>query len=110
TGFELQVAPRLRVEIDPISRIPLPAGRSQHFIVRIANGQAPTRFISRKAGACGGVVTLDLPPGMTSEPAEQKFVLPENSEATLPFLLNHPEWSPAPVKVRPRVRFDGEKD
>lgn len=110
TGFELPVAPRLRVEMDPISRLPLPAGRSQHFIVRIANGQAPTKFISRKAGACGGVVTLDLPPGMTSEPSEQKFALPENGDATLTFLVTNREWSPAPVKVRPLVRFDGEKD
>lgn len=109
-GFELVVAPRLRVEMDPMSRLPLPVGRSQHFVVRIANGRAPTKFISQKAGACRGAVKLDLPPGMTAEPPEQRFDLPEDGAATLTFLVTNREWSKEPANVRPQVRFDGETD
>ncbi len=109
-GFEIMVAPRLRVEMDPMSRLPLPVGRSQHFVVRIANGKAPTKFISAKAGACKGVVTLPLPPGMTCEPPEQKFDLPEDGNATLVFKVTNHQWAREPVKVRPQVRFDGETD
>jgi hypothetical protein len=108
-GFEIPIAPRLRVEMDPMSRLPLPPGRSQHFIVRIANGRAKDKFISHKAGPCRGAVSLELPAGMTSDPPERAFELPENGEASLTFLVTNREWGKEPVKVRPRVRFEGEK-
>jgi hypothetical protein len=110
SGFEIMIAPRVRVEMDPMSRLPLPAGRSQHFVVRIANGKAPTKFISRKAGPCKGAVTLALAPGMSCEPSEQRFDLPEDGSATLVFKVTNHDWAREPVKVRPQVRFDGEKD
>ncbi len=107
-GFEIPVAPRLRVEMDPMSRLPLPAGRSQHFVVRIANGRSKEKFISHKAGPCRGAVSLELPAGMASDPPERAFALPENGEATLAFLVTNREWGKEPVTVRPRVRFEGE--
>ncbi len=109
-GFEIKVAPRLRVEMDPMSRLPLPVGRSQHFVVRIANGRAPDKFISHRAGPGRGAVSLELPPGMTSDPPEHAFALSENGEAAFTFLVTNREWNPEPAKVRPRVRFEGEPE
>jgi hypothetical protein len=116
SGFEIKVAPRLRVEMDPMSRLPLPAGRSQHFVVRLANGRAgkpggpEDKFLSHKAGPCRGVATLDLPAGMTADPPERRFEMAENGAVTLAFLVTNREWGREPAKIRPLVRFEGENE
>jgi hypothetical protein len=47
---------------------------------------------------------------MSVDPPEQAFALPENGEATLVFLVTNREWAREPAKVRPRVRFEGERE
>ena len=115
SGFEVVVAPRLRVEIDPMQRIPLAKGRTQHFFVHIDNrkttmGGPPNTLISHKAGPCKGTVSFDLPEGMTAIPAEQPFVLGENEAKTLIFQVRNDAWGDEIVYARPMVKFEGEKD
>ncbi len=113
-GFEVVVAPRLRVEVDPMQRIPMPPGRYQHFFVRIDNkkskspGGPPNTFISHKAGPCKGTVGFDLPKGMRAEPAQQPFDLAANQEKTLVFKIFNEAWDEEPGMVRPAIRFAGE--
>jgi len=115
-GFELVVAPRLRVEVDPMQRIPMPQGRSQHFLIHIDNkastrpGGPPNTFISHKAGPCKGTVSLDLPAHMTATPSEQPFELAENQRKTLVFKVRNDGWSEEPGRVRPVIRFAGKAE
>jgi len=115
-GFEAVVAPRLRVEVDPMQRIPMLKGRTQHFLVHIDNlkssrpGGPPDTLISHKAGPCKGSVALDLPPGMTAIPAEQPFALGERESKTLVFKVQNDAWGEDLVMVKPVIRFAGEAE
>jgi len=116
-GFELVVAPRLRVEMDPMQSIPLPKGRPQYFFIHIANGKSsrpggpPDKFISHKAGPCKGTIGWDLPPGLKPEPAEQAFELAENDAKTLIFRMDNGQYSSLKDEmVKPLIRLEGEKE
>ncbi len=115
-GFELAVAPRLRVEVDPMQSIPLPKGRSQYFFVHLANGKTgrsglADKFISHKAGPCKGTIAWDLPSGMKAVPAEQPFELAEDDAKTLVFRIDNEQYSStAGEMVKPVVRIDGENE
>ena len=115
-GFEIVVAPRLRVAVDPMQRIPMIPGRHQHFLVHVDNkrstrpGGPPDTLISHKAGPCKGTVALELPKGMAASPAEQPFELGEHDERTLVFKVRNESWSDAEEMVRPVIRFAGEKE
>jgi len=119
-GFELVVAPRLRVEMDPMQSVPLRKGRSQHFFVHVANGKsgrpggAPDKFISHKAGACKGTIGWELPQGMKAVPPEQPFDLAENDAKTLIFRMDNEEYSGQKDEmVKPLIRLfakNGEKE
>jgi hypothetical protein len=115
-GFELAVAPRLRIEMDPMQSIPLPKGRSQYFFVHLANGKTgrsglPDKFISHKAGPCKGTLGWDLPSGMRAVPAEQPFELAGDDAKTLVFRIDNGQYSSATKEmVKPLVRFEGEKE
>ncbi|KKL12814.1 hypothetical protein LCGC14_2532000, partial [marine sediment metagenome] len=113
-SFEAVVAPRLRVEMDPMQQIPMVPGRTQHFFVHIDNmkssspGGPANTFISHRAGPCSGTISLDLPNTMTAEPAEQAFELAENGSKTLIFKVTNTAWADEPTMVRPLIRFKGE--
>jgi hypothetical protein len=116
-GFELPVAPRLRVEMDPMQSVPLPKGRSQYFLVHLANGRGgkgggpPDKFISHKAGACKGTVAWDLPAGMKAEPPTQPFELADSDARTLIFRIDNEQFhAQAGELVRPVVRIEGENE
>jgi hypothetical protein len=112
-GFQVTVAPMLRVSVCPYQQIPLPKGRWQHVIVRLDNRKAAggrPLFISRKAGPCKGEVGFDLPAGMTMTPSSLRFELKENGEAQLVFKLRNDVWSPDPVRVPPVIRLDGMRE
>ena len=114
-GFELVVAPRLAVEVDPMQSIPMKAGRPQHFLVHIANVRGENRFISHKAGPCKGFVAWDLPPGMKAIPEKQAFELGADQRKTLVFKLESSQYrklEPAQERemARPVVQFEGESE
>ncbi len=116
-GFEIVVAPRVRVEMDPPERIPLAPGQSQHFEVLLANGRSSQpggpldKFISQKAGPCKGVVSLELPDGMEATPAELPFDLATaDSRCSLVFKVLNKKWDKEKGVVRPILRLDGEKE
>ncbi|HUT35187.1 MAG TPA: LamG-like jellyroll fold domain-containing protein [Planctomycetota bacterium] len=114
-GFEVVVAPRLRVAVDPMQRVPMVPGRHQHFLVHVDNkrstrsGGPPDTLISHKAGPCKGTVGLELPKGMTASPAEQPFELGEHEERTLVFKVQNESWGDVEEMVRPVIRFAGEE-
>jgi len=116
-GFELAVAPRLRVEMDPMQSIPLPKGRSQHFFIHLANGKSSRpggpqdKFISHKAGPCKGTVSWDLPAGLKAVPPEQPFELGEDEAKTLIFRMDNEQYSSQKDEmVKPVIRLEGEKE
>lgn len=116
-GFELIAAPRLRVEVDPMQRIPLAKGREQHFFVHINNRRSnrpdgpPDTFISHRAGPCKGVVGFDLPTGMHAVPKEQPFQLGTHESKTLIFKIVNTQYSSEKNEmIKPLIRFDGEKE
>ena len=113
-GFEIAVAPLLRVNVDPYQQIPLPKGRRQHLLVSIDNrATAPggrPMFVCHRAGPCRGEVTFDLPGGMEITPAKQPFELKANEGVRLVFKLKNTAWSPAAVRVRPVIRLAGRKE
>lgn len=113
-GFEVIVAPRLRVEMDPMQRIPLPKGREQHLFVHIDNkvskslGGPPNTLISHKAGPCKGTVGWDLPDGMKAIPEALPFELAANSSQTLIFKVRNDVWSEDLAFAKPVIKFAGE--
>ncbi|HET6428773.1 MAG TPA: LamG-like jellyroll fold domain-containing protein [Phycisphaerae bacterium] len=106
-GFEITVAPMMRVDMAPNMRMPLPAGENQYFWVRLSNVTGPDKFIHYKAGPCRGVLTFDLPEGMTAEPAEQPFDFGADQTKSFLFKVTNTLWDPAEVKVRPVIRLEG---
>jgi len=115
-GFELAVAPRLRVEMDPMQRIPLAKGRQQHVFVHIDNkkstrpGGPPDTLISHKAGPCKGTVAFDLPDGMKAVPPELPFQLGPDDSKTLIFKVHNDAWADAPAMIKPVIKFEGEAE
>ncbi len=113
-GFEAVVAPRLRVEANPMQRIPLRPGRWQYFYVHVDNKRSTTpggpanTFISHKAGPCKGTISLGVPKGMTCEPAAQPFELAADARATAVFKVTNTAWDEQVAMVKPTIRFDGE--
>ncbi|KKL62580.1 hypothetical protein LCGC14_2183780, partial [marine sediment metagenome] len=116
-GFELVVAPRLRVSMDPMQSVPLPKGREQYFFVHIDNFRSgkpdgpPNTFISHKAGACKGTIGFDLPPGMKAVPPTQPFELADREAKTLVFKIENSRYSAATGEmVKPVIRFEGQSE
>jgi len=116
-GFEIVVAPRLRVYQDPYWQIPMQKGHTQVFVVHLSNerisprpvlGKGMPTFLSHRAGPCRGVVRMDLPEGMEARPKERPFQLVANAETTLVFTITNNRWGAEQVQVRPVVRFEGE--
>ncbi|KKL96164.1 hypothetical protein LCGC14_1847230, partial [marine sediment metagenome] len=114
-GFEIVVAPRIRLEMFPSQRFPMTKGRTQPILIYLANGRSsspggpPDKFISSRAGPCKGVVGFDLPEGIVADPPEQAFDLPENGAVRLVFNVTNNKWGKDVVTIRPVVKFDGEK-
>jgi hypothetical protein len=119
-SWEIVVAPRLRVEMDPRS-VPIPKGRSQPVFIHLANGRVDRdpawgdvhfeKLIDHRTGACKGTVRFELPEGMEAVPSRRPFELPENGHATLRFEIRNTTWGDdKPVYVRPAVRFAGEAE
>ena len=112
-GYEIVVAPRLRVKVDPTQCIPMLKDREQHFLVHIANAKAhwdgdpPFKLIHHKTKTCKGVASFDLPPGMEVTPLEQPFELAEDGQTTLVFKLKNNVWGKELVWVRPKIRMEG---
>lgn len=115
-GFEIVVAPMLRVEMFPQNQISFPRGRDQWVIVQVANGRSSqkggpvNKFISHKAGPCKGHVVLDLPKGMTCEPAKISFDLKEDDSATVHFKVTNNAWGKERVFIKPQILLDGAKE
>jgi concanavalin A-like lectin/glucanase superfamily protein len=109
-GFEITVMPVLRVEMSPQLRMPLPKGEHQYFEVRLANGKGRDKFISHKAGPCKGVLTFDLPEGMTVEPKESPFEFGENEKKSFIVKVTNNAWGKDEVKVKPLVRLAGSAE
>jgi len=119
-SWEVLVAPRLRVEMDPRG-VPIGKGREFVFFVHLANGRVDTdrawgdfhdeKLIDHRTGPCKGTVGFDLPDGMEAVPPTQPFDLPADGHATLRFVVRNRKWGDAqPVYVRPAIRFAGETD
>lgn len=106
-GFEIVVAPMLRVEMDPMNRIPMPKGAYQYFEIHLNNGKSESKLINHKAGACKGKLAFKLPEGMTAEPAELPFELKENEKKTLVVKVTNNQWGEKIVRVRPVLKLDG---
>lgn len=112
-GFEITVAPAVRLELDPASQVPMFKGRYQHFLVRIDNRKTtrsdglPNTLISHKAGACKGTLGWLLPAGMRAEPPEQAFELGENDTRNFVFKIHNDVWSEEAGMIRPVVKLAG---
>ncbi len=109
-GFEIAVAPKLRVEMDPMNLVPVGKDRTQLVRVHLANGKAPDKFIYHKAGPCKGMLSLELPEGMDAVPREQPFELQENERKTFLFQVNNRAWGKGKEYLKPLIRLDGDKD
>ena len=109
-GFEITVMPMLRVDMVPNLRMPLPKGEHQYFEVRLANGKGRDKFLSHKAGPCKGVLTFDLPTGMSVEPQETPFAFGENETKRFLLKVTNHEWGKDVVRVRPVIRLEGAKE
>ena len=109
-GFEITVAPMMRVDMIPNVRLPLPKGEHQYFEVRLANGKGRDKFISHKAGPCRGVLTFDLPEGMSVEPKESRFDFSENETKRFLVKVTNSQWGVGDVTVKPVIRLDGAKE
>ena len=124
-SWEVLVAPRLRVEMDP-RHVPIPKGQSFPVFVHLANGRVDRdrawgrmhheKLIDHRTGPCKGTVGFLLPEGVVAEPASQTFDLPADptgtgGHATFRFLIKNTQWGDdKPVYLRPAVRFAGEAD
>jgi hypothetical protein len=106
-GFEITVAPMLRVDMVPNVRLPLLKGEHQYFEVRLSNSKGPDKFLSHKAGLCRGVLTFEFPEGMSVEPKETPFEFGENEERRFLVKVGNTRWDPEEVKVRPIVKLAG---
>jgi len=109
-GFEITVMPMMRAEMSPQMRMPLPKGEFQYFEIRLANGKARDKFISHKAGPFKGVLTLDLPEGMTAEPREIPLDFGEDDAKAFLFKVTNNAWAKEPGKVRPVIRPAGSTE
>ncbi len=115
-GFEIVVAPRLRVDVAPLNRVPIPKDKDQAFLVYLANGKSDSpegpedKFVYYKTGASKGTVSFKLPEGMEAIPAEQNFVLPANGQTVLTFRVKNNQWGDKVERILPLIRFDGEKE
>ena len=107
-GFEIAGAPRLAVEMDPMSRLSIPPGRFQHFQVHISNQKG--KFVNHKAGPCKGTISFELPEGLEAEPREQAFDLQMESRQSLLFKVKNGTWGIGLVNIKPVVKFEGEKE
>ena len=119
-SWEIVVAPRLRVEMDP-RFVPIPKDRTQVLFIHLANGAVDgdgawgrvhdEKLIHHATGACKGTVGFLLPEGMEAAPPSQPFDLPENGHATFRFEITNRTWGDAKaVYIRPAVRFAGETE
>jgi len=106
-GFEITVAPMMRVDMIPNMRLPLPKGEHQYFEIRLANGKGRDKFIHHQAGPCRGVLRLDLPEGMTAEPEEHPFDFQADDGKTFLVKVTNSRWGAEEVKVRPVIRLAG---
>jgi len=109
-GFEITVAPMMRVDMIPNLRMPLPKGRHQYFEVRLANGKARDKFIHHKAGPCRGVLSFDLADGLVAEPAEQAFDFKAGDSKTFQVKITNTQWGAEDVKIKPIITLAGSKE
>ncbi len=119
-SWEVLLAPRMRVEMDP-RMVPIPKGDSYVFFIHLANGKVDDsrawgsfhdeKLIDYRTGPCKGTVGFDLPAGLEAVPPVQKFDLPEGGHATFRFVVKNHKWGDKkPVYVRPAIRFEGETE
>jgi len=81
------------VDLDPVPRIPLRPGESQHFLVHLSAAKGP----------CEGTVSFaDLADGLKAEPAERKFALKPGEEKLLVFKITNTKWGDT-VTIRPKL-------
>ncbi len=106
-GFEITVAPMMRVDMVPNMRLPLPKGQHQYFEVRLANGKGRDKFIHHKAGPCRGVLSFDLPDGLSAEPPEHPFDFGADDRKTFLVKITNTRWDAAEAKVRPVIKLAG---
>jgi len=109
-GFEITVAPMMRVDMAPNMRMPLPAGEHQYFEVRLSNGKGRDKFVNHKAGPCRGVLTLDLPYGMSAEPKAQPFDFGADQTRRFLFKVTNSKWEKAEVHVKPAIHLAGTSE
>ncbi|KKM17178.1 hypothetical protein LCGC14_1678380, partial [marine sediment metagenome] len=109
-GFEITVAPIMRVDMVPNIRMPLPKGEHQYFEIRLANGKGRDKFIHHKAGPCRGVLSFRLPEGMTAEPAEHPFDFGANDRKTFLVKVTNGAWGKQEVTVKPIIKLAGSEE
>ena len=120
-SWEIAVAPRLRVEVDPRG-VPIAKDDQYNFYVHLANGRndpdpmwnhrfSQDKFIHHKTGPCKGALSLKLPEGMSADPASQAFELPKDGKATLKFVVRNTQWGKAQGELaQPLIVLEGEKE
>ena len=119
-SWEILIAPRLRVEMDP-RMVPIAQGDSYPVFLHVANGKVDTdrawgemnteKLIDHRAGPCKGTVGFNLPDGMEAVPPTQQLDLPANGHATFRFLIKNHKWGDRQAAyVRPAIRLAGEAD
>jgi len=83
----------VNVDMDPVPRIPLRPGESQHFLVHLSGAKT----------ACSGAFGFpDLPDGLTCEPKRLEFKLKPGESKLLVFKITNTKWGEM-VTIRPKL-------
>ena len=86
-------AQAVNVDLDPVPRIPLRPGESQHFLVHLSKSQA---------GCSGAFAFPDLPDGLTCQPKQVAFRLKPGEQKLLVFKITNTKWGET-VTIRPKL-------
>lgn len=115
-GFEIVVAPRLRVEVEPKHQLPMIKGQVQPFLITIASGNSskpggsPSKFVSHKSGACKGTLSFQLPEGLEAVPPQQAFEVADCGIVRLQFEIKNNTWNKEIGWIKPVIKLEGEKE